>query len=161
MAATIEKLVKKISVEHKKTISFFKGLPDSVWNQRLYADGEEWTVHEVLAHIVEAEGSFFALFSNIAKGGSGVSMDFDIDRHNAAEVGKISGKTRAELFSLFNARRTRMISLVNGFSSDALNNIGNHPFFGEITLGEMIRLYILHINIHIRDIRKIAGKRGD
>jgi len=158
MAASTEQLGKKLTSQYEKSVSFFKSLPDFIWDERLYSDGGEWTVHQVLAHIVEVEGSILQLFINISNGEMGVGPDFDIDRYNASAVRKISTKSREELFSLFKERRTRMLAFVDGLQPEALALTGNHPYLGEAKLGEMLKMLYLHINGHIRDIRKAFGE---
>ena len=154
MANSPEQILKKMSGEGEKILEFFSGLSDSLWDEQLYTDGAEWTVHEVLAHIVEAEDSLYRLFSNILKGGSGVPQDFDIDRYNAFNVEKLSDKTREELISLFRERRAQMVSFVGGLSPADLEKTGTHPYLGQSALGDMLRVFLLHPNLHIRDIRK-------
>lgn len=159
MTISPEQIVKKMSGEGKKILDFFSELSDSLWNQKLYSDGAEWTVHEVLAHIVEAEDSLYRLFSNILRGGAGVPQDFDIDRYNASNVGKISGMTREDLLSLFQERRAQMVAFVGNLSSADLEKTGNHPYLGTSTLGDMLRVFLLHPNLHIRDIRRAFPER--
>lgn len=159
MAATAEQLAKKLSSEYEKSVKFFKGLPESIWEERLYTDGAEWTVHQVFAHIVEAEGSLLQVFINISNGGTGVGPDFDIDRYNASAVRKISTKSRDELFSLYEDRRAKMLAFLGSLSPEALALTGNHPYLGKVKLGDMLKMILLHINSHIRDIRKAFGER--
>jgi len=159
MATNLDQLLNKLTTDYEISIAFFNSLPESIWEEQLYSDGAEWTVHEVLAHIVEVEGSLFHLFSNIAAGGKGVGPDFDVDRYNQTEVKKISSKTRQELLSLFSQRRTKMFELLQGFTPEILAKSGNHPYLGESKLEEMLRVYLLHVNLHIRDIRRHFGER--
>lgn len=159
MAATAEQLAKKLSSEYEKSVGFFKGLPESIWEERLYSDGEEWTVHQVFAHIVEVEGSLLQLFTIISKGGPGVGPDFDIDRYNASAVRKISTKSRDELFSMYQERRIKMIAFLEDLSPEALDLTANHPYLGGAKLREMLQMIMLHIKSHIRDIRKAFGEK--
>ena len=159
MTNSPEQIVKKMSGEGEKILEFFTGLSESLWDQQLYSDGAEWSVHEVLAHIVEAEGSLFRLFSNILKGGTGVPQDFDIDRYNATQVEKLSDKTREGLLALFRERRAQMVAFVGELTPEDLEKTGNHPFLGPSSLGGMLRVFILHPNLHIRDIRNAFPER--
>lgn len=159
MAATVDQFVKKLSSEHQKILRFFRGLPEPIWEEQLYVDGEKWTVRDVMAHLVDQESSLYRLFSNISAGGHGVGADFDIDQHNAAEVKKLSGNSPAELLSMFDMRREKMLALVQDFSPEDLSKTGNHPYLGEATLEVMIRLFLVHTNLHIRDIKNTFGER--
>jgi len=154
MANSLQQIVHKLTGEGEKIHDFFNNLPNSLWDQQLYTDGAEWTVHEVLAHIVEAEGSLYRLFRNIIKGGPGVPDGFDVNAYNAAHVERVSEHTSQELLALFEEGREQMVEFVGGLSEADLDKTGNHPYLGQSTLGEMLRLFVLHPNLHIRDIRK-------
>jgi len=150
-----EVLAEKLRTEGEKTAAFFSRLPEGAWPVKLYADGARWSVQEVLAHIVETEGALLTLFRFIAAGGSGVANYFDIDRYNAKAVAKLVDWSAAELQAEFAARRQTMIAFAAGLSDAELDNLGRHPYLGEASLAEMLRLFYLHVNLHIRDIRKV------
>lgn len=156
----IERFADKITSEGGKTASFFAALPDQAWPVRLYADGAEWTVQQVLGHIVEAEGSFLLLFENIVTGGPGVRPDFDIDAHNKVEVAKLNAMTPAELLGEFGNRRMAMTAFIRSLKETDLECIGRHPYLGETTIKEMLRLFTVHISAHIRDVRRAVKDAG-
>lgn len=151
----VQKLVQKISAQGEKTSRFFSDLGEEVWAQQLYADGAEWTVHEVLAHIVDSEDSLRRFFEHIVAQGSGVAEDFDIDRYNAHAVEQLRQTPRRELLTMFGERRANMVSFVRGLTEADLQQAGRHPFLGQATLDEMLRLFYLHVNLHVRDIRNL------
>lgn len=150
-------LAEQLIKQRESTSRFFTGLPDEIWTQELYTDGAQWTVHQVLAHVVDTEGSLLQLFQHITRSGGGVSADFDIDRYNASAVNKISTHSRQQLLEMFDQRRSAMVDFVNGLAKEDLDKEGRHPFLGHTNLGEMIRLFYLHVNLHIRDIRKLLA----
>lgn len=155
LPAPVQKLVNKISAEGEKTSRFFSEMPEELWEQQLYADGAEWSVHEVLAHIVDSEGSLLRFFEHIVARGKGVSEDFDIDRHNAHAVEKLRATPRQELLAMFGQRRANMVSFVCELTEADLLLEGRHPFLGQAALEEMLRLFYLHVNLHVRDIRQL------
>ena len=148
-------LAEKLKKEGEKTMRFFAALPDEIWVQQLYTDGAEWSVHQVLAHIVETEDALNKLFRYIVNSGGGVGEDFDIDRYNASAVEKMSGYSRQQLIDMFEQRRSAMVEFVSDLSAPDLEKEGRHPFLGHTTLGEMLRLFYLHVNLHIRDVRRL------
>lgn len=152
----LEKLVQKLEKETRKTEDFFSALPEKVWERQLYADGQQWSVRQVLAHIVETEGSKLRLFENIRDGGVGVSNKFDIDDHNAREVAKLDHLSPSDLLQAFLERRKEVINFVRSLSPEMLaSQEGTDPFLGQASLAEMLRIHYMHVNLHIRDIRKL------
>ena len=149
-----DKLALKFKTEGEKTLDFFRQLPEDDWQFQLYSDGACWTVHEVLAHIVESEGSLLKLFSYVAGSGEGVAKGFDIDKYNAMAVAEIAHTPVSELLADFEVRRREMTEFISSLTDADLDKQGRHAYLGESSLYEMLRLQYLHINLHLRDIRK-------
>jgi hypothetical protein len=158
MMNKIEKLASKFNQEGEKTFDFFSQLDEEVWSVQLYSDGAEWTILEVLAHIVDTEAALLPLFENISQGGGGLANKIDIDEYNAKSVAEMADLSPKDLLAEFGSRREMMADFVSKLSENDLDLLGRHPFLGETTLGEMLRLFYLHVNLHIRDIRAVLGK---
>jgi len=147
-------LAEKLRQEGKKTEAFFRQLPQDTWDLQLYADGAMWSIRQVLVHIFESEGSLLKLFRVIASGGAGVAKEFDIDEYNATAVAKIADRPVSEVIAEFVSHRQEMAAFAASLADEDLERRGRHPFLGEARLEEMLRLLYLHVNLHMRDIRK-------
>lgn len=156
MSKTAEKLSARLRKEKEKTLAFFNSLPDEVWSQKLYSDGARWSVYQVLVHIVDSEENLSRLFAHIAAGGKGVGEDFDIDAYNKQAVESLEGAEVEALLAQFSSKRDALIEMVRGLDEEKIQSTGRHPFLGEASLEEMLRLFYLHVNLHIRDVRKIS-----
>ncbi len=150
----IDALVQKLTTEGVKTETFFSSLSDEDWGRQLYADGAMWTVRQVFAHIVESEDALRRLFESIVQRGTGVHQDFDIDGYNKDAVDGMGAVPINTLFEMFQERRGKMVAFVSNLEEADLEKIGRHPFLGKEKLSKMIQLFYLHINIHMRDIKK-------
>jgi uncharacterized protein (TIGR03083 family) len=151
-------LAERLRAEGDKTLTFFAGLSPAQWQASVYTEGETWTIRSVLAHYVTAEKGFVSIFNSIREGGPGVHEDFDIDRYNASQQKKTGELSPAELLEQFRSVRARMVALVASMSADDLARQGRHPFLGQTTLDEMIKMVYRHNQIHYRDLRKILGE---
>jgi hypothetical protein len=154
---TPENFARRLEKEGQKNYEFFAGLSPEDWQKSLYADGAQWTVHELFAHFVESEGSISQLVAAIVGGAAGVSEDFDIDRWNAGKVAELKHKTRAELLADFKRLRAGTVALVSGLADADLEKQGRHPFLGETSIGEMLKLMYLHFQLHTRDVKRALG----
>ncbi len=146
-------LAKRLRSEGEKMTAFFAELSDADWNQTVYTEGETWTIRNVLVHFVTAEQGFLKLFADIVAGGKGAADDFDIDRYNARQQEKAQALTPQELLIQFQDVRRQMAEWVEGLSEDDLAKVGRHPYLGENTVEEMIKLVYRHNQIHYRDMR--------
>jgi uncharacterized damage-inducible protein DinB len=148
-------LAERLKTEGEKTAAFFASLTADQWKAEVYTEGATWTVRNVLAHYLTAERGFVKIFASIREGGPGAAEDFDIDRYNASQQRKTQELDPAELLEQFIAVRAEMTAWVAGLSEADLEKPGRHPFLGQTTLGEMIKMVYRHNQIHFRDLRKV------
>ena len=151
-------LANRLTVEGNKVFILFEDLTPAQWNQIIYTENATWTIRSVLAHFVTAERGFLELFRNMLEGGSGVGPDFDIDRFNASQQEKTKTLSSDELLLNFKLTRKEMIAFVSGLKDGDLLLTGRHPFLGQTSLAEMIKMIYRHNQIHIRDMRKYIAE---
>lgn len=155
MADSIAFLAERLKVEGEKSLTFFISLSEDQWSMKVYTEDTTWKVRDILSHFVAAEQGFLQLFKDILAGGSGTEEDFDIDTFNADQYAGMRDVPYQNLIGLFQAVRADMISLVSAMNESDLSKPGRHPFLGETTIGEMIKMVYRHNQIHHRDIRKL------
>jgi hypothetical protein len=154
MADTPQSLVERLRTEGEKTVAIFHQLAEEDWERVLYAEGELWTVRQLLAHFVTAEAGFEELIKNICQGGEGVSPDFDLNRYNSRKVSSLKEIQPASLIAMFSEQRARTMALVSGLAEADLPRVGRHPFLGPAPLVDIIKLIYRHNQIHQRDVRR-------
>jgi len=149
-----KRLAEKLKIEGKKNLEFFRALTPDQWEQQVYSEGASWTVRQVFAHIAEAEKSIPRLITTILEGSPGVPEDFDLDGYNERKVNQLGDISPDELFERFTAHRTATVAMVNKMTPADLEKTGRHPFLGVAPVLEMLKLMVVHINLHQRDIRR-------
>jgi hypothetical protein len=150
-------LARRLQEEGEKTIQYFKQVNNDQWKQRIYTDGIDWNLQQLLAHFVTTEDGLLSLIVNIAGGGEGSPENFDIDRYNRRKVSAIDSLPVEELINLFSKNRSTTVTYVSGLSPEILSLEGRHPFLGIVPLVEIIKLVYRHNHIHLRDIRKVLS----
>lgn len=150
-------LAQKLQSEGQRLFDFFDTLTEEEWTKEVYTEGTAWTVRNVLAHLVTAERGFVKLFEQIRQGGAGASEDFSIDRYNASQQEKTRDWTPEQLLENYRAVRAEMVAWVSSLDEDDLEKTGRHPFLGQTTLREMIKMVYLHNQLHYRDIKKVLS----
>jgi hypothetical protein len=153
MPETLE-LADKLKTEGEKFIRIFSELIDDQWQTEVYTEGETWTIRNVLSHFVTSERGLVKLFESIRQGGAGAADDFSIDRYNSSQQEKTKDLPPVELLEQYAAVRDNTVNWVSGFKDEELEIKGRHPFLGETTLREMIKMLYLHNQIHYRDLKK-------
>jgi uncharacterized damage-inducible protein DinB len=156
--SAVQKIADTLEREGQNTLAFFDDLSDEQWAVEVYSDGDRWTVHHLLAHFTEVEGSIPKLINRIVGGDPGVAEDFDIDRWNARYTMEMSAHDRDYLLAEFKSRRAATVAMVRSFSEDDLDASGRHPFLGPAQVKDMLKLMYIHLMQHQRDIRNALNR---
>lgn len=151
-------LADKLKHEGEKIVEYFEGLSDEQWLLEIYTEDTVWTIRNILAHLMTSERAFVKLFESIRQGGIGVTDEFVIDRYNARQQEKTKEFGTQELLQRFKSIREEMIVWVSEIDDSDLEKTGRHPFLGQTTLREMIKMVYLHNQIHYRDIKKALNQ---
>jgi len=154
MSETLE-LAEKLKTEGEKIAHIFSELTDDQWRAEVYTEGTTWTIRNVFSHFVTSERGLVKLFEQIRQGGGGAADDFSIDRFNESQQAKTKDLSVAELLEKYKSTRAETIVWVSGLQESDLEITGRHPFLGETTLREMIKMLYLHNQIHYRDLKKV------
>jgi uncharacterized damage-inducible protein DinB len=157
MSEEAQSLAQKLEQEGEKTLAFFRSLEDASWSRPVYTEPHTWTVRDVLAHLVTAEKGLLELFESILRGSPGVAADFSIDDYNARHLEKTAALTPEELLEGYRQVRAETVQWTRQRTSTELERRGRHPFLGETTLREMLKMIYLHNQLHLRDVRKALG----
>ena len=151
----IAELAEKLKAEGEKFVGIFSGLTDDQWKAQVYTEGETWSIRNVLSHFYTSERGLVKMFQSIVGGGTGAGDDFSIDRYNATQQEKTKDLPVGELLEKYKSTRAETITWVSGLKEADLELTGRHPFLGETTLREMIKMLYLHNQIHYRDLKKV------
>jgi uncharacterized protein (TIGR03083 family) len=148
---------KRLRDEGGKLLAVFEGLTPEQWQTVIYTDGMTWTIKDLLAHQISAEGEFQFYGRNVLNGGEGAPEGFDINAFNNHEVAATAGRTPSELLAEFRSTRQTTIDFVATVRADQFVLQGRHPFFGMMTIEDLFKLIYRHNMLHARDIRKALG----
>ena len=151
----ITELAEKLKTEGEKIYAIFSAFTDSQWNTEIYTEGTVWTIRNVLSHLVTSERGLLKLFERIRQGGEGASLDFSIDRYNASMQARTQELTPDELLEQYRTVRAESIAWILGLAEADLEIRGRHPFLGQTTIRETIKMLYIHNQTHYRDMKKV------
>jgi hypothetical protein len=151
-------LADALEIHGAQTLDFFRELTPAQFAIQVYPDGAAWTVHNLLAHFVEVEGSIRTLIERIVQGGPGIAEDFSIDRWNARYTAEMSQHDDAYLLAEFARRRAATVAMARGLTAADFEKRGRHPSLGVTEVKHMLKLMYVHLLRHQRDIRKALNE---
>jgi hypothetical protein len=155
MGDRAERLAKKLLEEGQKTLEFYRGLDEGQWGLEVYTEGACWRVQDVLAHFVVTEIGIPRIIQNILDGGEGSSGDFNLDEFNVRKVAGLENIPPVDLLARFQDLRQQTVRFVAGMGDAELDKVGRHPFLGQATVEDMLKLMYRHNQIHQRDLRRM------
>lgn len=154
MAFSPAALADRLENEGEKTRAYFSNLEEEEWSRPIYSTGPAWDLSQILAHFITAEQAFQVLIHNIRSGGPGAYPGFDIDAFNQEAVAAVDHLLPGMLLEQFAVVRRATVELVRDLQEEDLSRQGRHPFLGETSLLEMIKLIYRHNQIHLREVRQ-------
>lgn len=120
-----------------------------------WADGQGWTVGQLIAHLVWAAGGMLRSAPRYIENTGAASLpgDFDLDAYNATGVRRLAGKTPRELFAQLDEIYAQWLALLDGLDDAVLDNAARHPAGDMLTVAGLCRRYVDHEVQHAGDIR--------
>jgi uncharacterized damage-inducible protein DinB len=154
MADRKQAIIAELETAGEETAAFYAALSPDALERPVYTESIQWSVRQVLAHLVTIEKSMQWLFRNLLDGGPGAPEDFDIDRFNRRQPAKLNHLSLAELLDAFRRVRAETVSIVEAMTETDFDREGRHPFHGHGRLERFIRWAYEHQRLHFDDVRQ-------
>lgn len=84
----------------------------------------EWTARQILTHVATVETSYVSLIRRMAAGQGGVPEDFDADRWNVVQLARQGVRDPADLEVEQVRAHRQLLELLEGFTSQELDQHG-------------------------------------
>jgi hypothetical protein len=153
----VQSLIAKLEKGGLKTQEILRSLAAEQWSRILYDGPPAWTVRDLLAHLVAAEGRLLDIAQDVAAGGKGAPPGFSLDAFNAEEQMRLAARSPEELLPALGKARQVTLDWVRTLDDSQLDRLGRHPALGEVTLETMITAIYGHQLLHMRDLKSKLG----
>ena len=145
----------KLAGSRQALLSLLDDLDQSQWDLVVYTEDAEWTVKDLLIHIMIAEKSMTRLVEVIQEGGEGASEDFDLTHWNTRTVQKSSDKAPNDIRAEMIANRGHLLELLDSMPDSDWQKKGRHGSLRIMTVEEILHLIADHECDHMNDISKV------
>ncbi|MFQ6058123.1 MAG: DinB family protein [Anaerolineae bacterium] len=152
-------LRQKLTAEREALLASLAGLSEAKLDQR-FEDVEGWTsVGDILRHLAGAERGMLTVAQRCARGKPPPDYTgFDLDRYNARQVEKRAAQSVAQTLDEMAASRAELLNFLDGLTEAQLAMPARHPIFGDVTVGQLLRIIASHEGMHRKDIRKLLRR---
>jgi len=131
------------------------GVPDT-WARATEGEGT-WSPYDIVGHLVHGERTdWIPRARRILSGESRSFAPFD----RTAQFTESEGKSLGTLLATFTELRGRNVAglLEMNLSESDLERTGQHPDFGEVTLGQLLATWVVHDLDHVAQIARTMAK---
>ena len=147
-------IIEELEKAAQETAALYTTLRPEQLERPVYTESIKWNVLQILAHLVTIEKSMQWLFRNMLDGGPGAPEDFDIDRFNRSQPGKLDHLSLNELIDRFMDVRAATVAIVAAMTDADFDREGRHPFHGQGRLERFVRWAFEHQRLHEDDVRR-------
>jgi hypothetical protein len=148
----------RIEAEGRKAAAFMRALDETDLAQVIYSESPPWQARQILAHLTSAQATVLHTLVSVLTGGPGLDRTMDLDAFNAAEVARWARLPAAQLIAQFAQDCAALSARVAQLTRDDLTRRCWHPWLGDTTVEETLRLAYRHTMMHVRDMRRaVAG----
>lgn len=135
-------------------------MPPHTWQTQIYADGEAWTVADIVAHLIDAETALQNQIQQIVADTSALPADFDVAHWNATLSQRVETRDPQALLQKLAQVRAQTLTLMDQLPAEAWKKTGDHPVLGEITISRFFEAMTGHELMHMRDIRDVMSNES-
>ncbi|HLY28355.1 MAG TPA: DinB family protein [Aggregatilineales bacterium] len=106
------------------------------WEKPIQDADQQWTVRQIVAHLVDAQKGMAGQITKINAGTEAIPPDFDLNRWNKRTVEKSADKTRQELLAALSEGHSAVKQVIESLSENDFQKQGRHSSLRIMTLEE-------------------------
>ena len=151
-------LVSKLKTERAALLAFFNSLDQSAWQTAVYSEDANWTIADLLRHLVDAERGMTGLITQWQQGNNPVPPDFDLARWNNRVIQKTSEKTTEALLADLQQNRSALLSFIETLQPNDWAKQGRHGSLQIMSIEQVCHLIADHEMEHLAVMEKALEK---
>ncbi len=121
--------------------------------------GETWSAYDIVGHLIHGEKTDWIPRAEIILSGKPDKSFERFDRF--AQFKESKGKSLTVLLDEFKRLRKKNLAYLRSkkLTDKNLEEKGNHPDFGEVTLSQLLSTWVVHDLNHIAQIARVMAKQ--
>jgi uncharacterized damage-inducible protein DinB len=156
----IESHIARLQDSRKRLNAVLDRVPEGLWEQVIYHDGAQWTLRQLLIHLMVVDAGQNNVTMAVAEGKNLIPEDYDINRFNSSSVGKRKDVTVAEARTALAQSRDSLIAWLNQIDDSVLEKEGRHAILQTMTIDQMLGVIASHEEGHTKDIETMIAQQA-
>ncbi|GIK54983.1 MAG: DinB family protein [Chloroflexi bacterium] len=149
-----DEICEKLNQTRATLLDYLQGLEAERWDTAVQSEDAQWTVADIVRHLVSAEKGMIGLIEQFQQGNDPLPADFDLARYNQRSVQKSQELTPADLLAALESNHTRLLQVIDGLSAEDWQKKGRHGSMRILTIEEVCHVIAGHDMTHLADIQK-------
>lgn len=158
MSERIETLKEKLAAARARLNSILDAVGDR-WETPVYADGQGWTVRQIVIHLADADRGNNRQVMGIAEGREVIPEDFDLERYNRRLIEKKGEQSVEEARASLDQTRAELLAWLETLDEAALDRTGRHASLNIFSVEQILRIMASHERDHANDIARALDIR--
>lgn len=146
-----QKLINKLNDSRQRLNTALDAVGDR-WDEQLYSEGAQWTIRQLLTHLMLADAGHVRMVKAIAAGIEFIPADYDIDRYNKGSVQKNKNLTIEDCRQGLANSREEALSWIDEIDDSVLDIEGRHASLNILSIEKIFKIMALHEISHAQDI---------
>ena len=142
-------IVNKLNTSRAALLAFFDRLDEAGWQTAVYTEGTNWTIADMLRHLVDAERGMMGLITQWQQGKNPVPPDFDLARWNNRVIQKTAEKSPAELLNELTTNRSHLLNFIETIQPEDWTKQGRHGSLRIMSIEQVCHLIADHELDHL------------
>ena len=157
-SARIEKLIDSLQQSRNYLNSVLDRVPEGLWEQVIYHDGANWTVRQLLIHLMVVDLGQANVVKGVAEGKNLIPEDYDLNRYNSSSVGKRQEMTVEQARESLAQSHASFIEWLNSIDDSVLDKEGRHAILQTMSVERMVNVMAQHESGHAQDIEAMIAQ---
>jgi hypothetical protein len=153
-AERIQKYIDRLHTSRAHLNEVLDSVPAEQWDQQIYSDGAQWTVRQLLIHLMAADKGQNNVVMGIADGREVIPADYDLERFNKRSVEKQAEITVEQARTSLAASRQQLLEWLAQVDESALDKQGRHASMHILSVAQILNVIANHEATHADDIAK-------
>lgn len=151
---TVEQLTDRLKSIRTNLVRAIEGLSDDDIAREVGTDG--WrSIKDIILHLSTSEHGMLVVAKRCLAGKMVSYEGFDLDRWNERQVEKKRHLSVSQALAELQAVREDGLNTLQGLTPEQLRTPAAHPFWGDVTVGQLFRIMSIHDELHRRDIEQL------
>ena len=149
-----EEVVEKLAEARAPLWAFLQALDEAQWETAVQTEDAQWTISDIVRHLVNAESGMTGLIIQFQQGNDPVPPDFDRERYNKRIVEKTKALTPPQLLEAMTTNRAKLLQVIDTLTDDDWQKNGRHASLNIYTIEEVCQIIAGHEELHLLDMKK-------